>query len=167
MSKQSRYYPEVWERAVRMVFDHQAEYESQWAAMSSIAAKIGCTAETPRKWVRQAEKDQGIREGLSSNERERLKALDRRLPWCSTDQKHAKMSESTKRRIWRSQTEWQQLSLTWRPPPYWPRSPSVCPTSWMPHADSVLAREPTSRPPRGTPVNSSVSWSCLAPDRPS
>jgi transposase-like protein len=60
-----------------MVFDHQAEYESQWAAMSSIAAKIGCTAETLRKWVRQAEKDQGIREGLSSNERERLKALER------------------------------------------------------------------------------------------
>ena len=77
MSKQSRYSPEVRERAVRMVFDHQAEYESQWAAMSSIAAKIGCTAETLRKWVRQAEKDQGIREGLSSNERERLKALER------------------------------------------------------------------------------------------
>ena len=77
MSKQSRYSPEVRERAVRMVFDHQAEYESQWAAMSSIAAKVGCTAETLRKWVRQAEKDQGIREGLSSNERERLKALER------------------------------------------------------------------------------------------
>jgi transposase len=77
MSKQSRYSPEVRERAVRMVFDHQAEYESQWAAMSSIAAKIGCTAETLRKWVRQAEKDQGIRDGLSSNERERLKALER------------------------------------------------------------------------------------------
>jgi len=60
-----------------MVFDHQAEYESQWAAMSSIAAKIGCMAETLRKWVRRAEKDQGIREGLSSNERERLKALER------------------------------------------------------------------------------------------
>ena len=77
MSKQSRYSPEVRERAVRLVFDHQAEYESQWAAMSSIAAKIGCTAETLRKWVRQAEKDQGIREGLSSNEHERLKALER------------------------------------------------------------------------------------------
>jgi len=77
MSKQSRYSPEVRERAVRMVFDHQAEYESQWAAMSSIAAKIGCTAETLRKWVRRSEKDQGIREGLTTDERERLKALER------------------------------------------------------------------------------------------
>ena len=77
MSKRSRYSPEVRERAVRLVFEHQAEYESQWAAMSSIAAKIGCTAETLRKWVRQSEKDQGIREGLSTDERERLKALER------------------------------------------------------------------------------------------
>jgi transposase-like protein len=77
MSKRSRYSPEVRERAVRLVFEHQAEYESQWAAMSSIAAKIGCTAETLRKWVRQAEKDQGVREGLSTDERERLKALER------------------------------------------------------------------------------------------
>jgi transposase-like protein len=60
-----------------MVFEHQAEYGSQWAAMSSIAAKVGCTAETLRKWVRQFEQDQGIREGLSSDERERLKALER------------------------------------------------------------------------------------------
>ena len=77
MSRKSRYSPEFRERAVRMVFDHQAEYGSQWAAMSSIAAKVGCTAETLRKWVRQFEQDQGIREGLSSDERERLKALER------------------------------------------------------------------------------------------
>ena len=77
MSKKSRYSPEVRERAVRLVFEHQAEYESQWAAMHSIAAKIGCTTETLRKWMRQAEKDQGIREGLTSDERERLKALER------------------------------------------------------------------------------------------
>ena len=77
MSKRSRYSPEVRERAVRLVFEHQAEYESQWAAMSSIAAKVGCTAETLRKWVRQSEQDQGIREGLSGDERERLKALER------------------------------------------------------------------------------------------
>ena len=77
MSRKSRYSPEFRERAVRMVFEHQAEYGSQWAAMSSIAAKVGCTAETLRKWVRQFEQDQGIREGLSSDERERLKVLER------------------------------------------------------------------------------------------
>jgi transposase-like protein len=77
MIKKSRYSPEVRERAVRLVFEHQAEYESQWAAMHSVAAKIGCTTETLRKWVRQAEKDQGIREGLTTDERERLKALER------------------------------------------------------------------------------------------
>ena len=77
MSRKSRYSPEFRERAVRMVFDHQAEYGSQWAAMESIAAKVGCTAETLRKWVRQSEQDQGIREGLSGDERERLKALER------------------------------------------------------------------------------------------
>ena len=77
MSRKSRYSPEFRERAVRMLFEHQAEYGSQWAAMNSIAAKVGCTAETLRKWVRQSEQDQGIREGLSSDERERLKALER------------------------------------------------------------------------------------------
>ncbi len=55
MKKQTRYSPEVRERAVRMVLEHQSEYESQWAAMCSIAPKIGCTAETLRKWVRRAE----------------------------------------------------------------------------------------------------------------
>jgi len=60
-----------------MVFEHQAEYDSQWAALGSIAGKIGCTAETLRKWVRRAERDQGLREGLTSSDRERLKALER------------------------------------------------------------------------------------------
>jgi transposase-like protein len=77
MSTQNRYSPEVRERAVRMVFEHQGEHESQWAAIGSIAGKIGCTAETLRKWVRQAERDQGKRAGLSSSERERLKELER------------------------------------------------------------------------------------------
>ncbi len=77
MKKSTRYSPEVRERAVRMVFEHQGEHDSQWAAMASIAAKIGCTPETLRKWVRQAERDQGLREGLTSTERERLKALER------------------------------------------------------------------------------------------
>ena len=77
MNKQTRYSPEIRERAVRMVFEHQAEYDSQWAAMNSIAGKIGCTAETLRKWVRRAERDQGLRDGVTSSERERLKAVER------------------------------------------------------------------------------------------
>ena len=77
MNRQTRYPPEIRERAVRMVFEHQADYDSQWAAMNSIAAKIGCTAETLRKWVRRAERDQGLREGLTTSDRERLKALER------------------------------------------------------------------------------------------
>jgi transposase len=77
MSTQNRYSPEVRERAVRLVFEHQGEHESQWAAIIAIAGKIGCTAETLRKWVRQSERDQGKRAGLSSSERERLKDLER------------------------------------------------------------------------------------------
>jgi len=77
MNTNKRYSPEVRERAVRLVFEHQGEHDSQWAAMASIAAKIGCTPETLRKWVRQAERDQGLREGLTTSERERLKALER------------------------------------------------------------------------------------------
>jgi transposase-like protein len=60
-----------------MVFDHQAEYPSQWAAIASIAQKIGCTVEALRGWVRQAERDHGRRAGLTSDERVRLKALER------------------------------------------------------------------------------------------
>ena len=77
MNRSMRYSPEIRDRAVRMVIEHQADYDSQWAAMNSIAAKIGCTAETLRKWVRRAERDQGLREGVTSSERERLKALER------------------------------------------------------------------------------------------
>ena len=77
MNKSTRYSPEVRERAVRLVFEQQGEHDSQWAAIGSIASKIGCTAETLRKWVRQAERDQGKRSGLSSSERERLKELER------------------------------------------------------------------------------------------
>jgi transposase-like protein len=60
-----------------MVTEHQSEHASQWAAICSIAAKIGCSGETLRGWVRQAERDQGLREGMTSETRERLKALER------------------------------------------------------------------------------------------
>ncbi len=77
MNKRIRYAPEVRERAVRLVFEHRGEHESEWAAMTSIATKIGCTPETLRKWVRQTERDQGTRGGQSSSDRERLKELER------------------------------------------------------------------------------------------
>ena len=73
----SRFSPEVRERAVRMVLEHQDEHDSQWAAIVSIAEKIGCSAETLRHWVRQAERDQGRRPGLTTDERQRLKQLER------------------------------------------------------------------------------------------
>ncbi|MCR9193049.1 MAG: IS3 family transposase [Gammaproteobacteria bacterium] len=77
MSKQNRYSPEVKERAVRLYFEQRESYVSDWQAMEAIAPKIGCTAETLRKWVQQAERDSGLRDGLTSDDRERLKALEK------------------------------------------------------------------------------------------
>ena len=68
---------EVRERAVRLVLDHRGEHPSQWAAISSIAAKCGMTPETLRKWVRRAEVDAGDRPGLTSDERKRMVELER------------------------------------------------------------------------------------------
>ena len=77
MGRPSRYSPEVRERAVRMVRDHGSEHASPWAAMQAIAPKLGCTGETLRRWVRQAERDAGVRGGLTTDERLRLKELER------------------------------------------------------------------------------------------
>jgi transposase len=77
MTRPSRFSPEVRERAVRLVLEHQDAHDSQWAGIVSIAEKIGCSAETLRHWVRQAERDQGRRPGLTTDERQRLKQLER------------------------------------------------------------------------------------------
>lgn len=76
-SKSKRYPAEVRERAVRLVLEHRGEYESEWAAINSIAQKCGMTAETLRKWVRRVEVDGGRRPGLSSEEAARIKELER------------------------------------------------------------------------------------------
>jgi transposase-like protein len=77
MARPSKHSPEVRERAVRMVFDHTAEHPSQWAAIRSVGEKLGIGTEALRRWVRQAERDAGQRSGLTTDERARLKQLER------------------------------------------------------------------------------------------
>jgi transposase len=79
MDKQQRrkFSPEMRERAVRLVIEHRGDHASKWAAIVSIAAKIGCTAQTLHNWVAKAERDRGLRVGLTTDERERMKALER------------------------------------------------------------------------------------------
>ncbi len=77
MTTSRKYSQEVRERAVRLVLEHEGEYASQWAAIRSVSEKIGCTAETLRSWVRQAERDGGRRGGLTTDERGRMKELER------------------------------------------------------------------------------------------
>src|SRR5688572_28797818 len=77
MGRPSLFSPEVKARAVRMVREHRPDYPSQWATITSIAKKIGCTTETLRRWVQQAERDAGERPGLTTEERQRFKELER------------------------------------------------------------------------------------------
>jgi transposase len=75
----NRFSPEVRQRAVRMVLEHGGDHASRWAAIGPIAAEIGCTTETLRQWVRQAERDQGLRPGTTTADQERIKALEREV----------------------------------------------------------------------------------------
>ncbi len=77
MGRRSRFSPEVRKRAGWLVLESAEQHSSQWAAIESVAGKVGCTLETPRKWVRQTERDSGKRTGPTSTERERLKELER------------------------------------------------------------------------------------------
>lgn len=75
--RRQQFSPEFRERAVRLVQDHEQEHGSQWAAIRSIAEKMGCSAEALRNWVRRADVDAGTRPGLATNDRQRLKELER------------------------------------------------------------------------------------------
>ena len=77
MRKSTKFSPEIRERAVRMVQEHRGEYPSLWAAIESISAKIGCVPQTLNEWVKKSEIDSGARDGVTSEERERIKALER------------------------------------------------------------------------------------------
>ena len=79
MNKTNKFSPEVRERAVRMVQEHRGEYPSLWAAVESIAPKIGCVSQTLLKWVKRQEVDGGLRAGITTAEAQRLKDLEREV----------------------------------------------------------------------------------------
>ena len=75
--RKSKFSPELRERAVRMVFEHRSEHASQWACIESIAGKIGCTAQTLDNWVKQHERDSGVRDGMTTAQAQRIRDLER------------------------------------------------------------------------------------------
>jgi len=79
MGRPSRFSPEVRERAIRLVEEHREDHASEWAVLQSVASKLGCTAETLRKWVRQGERDSGVRPGATTAEHQRIKELEREV----------------------------------------------------------------------------------------
>ncbi len=79
MKKQNQFSPEVKERAVRLVQEHRQEYPSLWAAVESIAPKIGCVPSTLLEWVKRSDIDNGKRDGVTTSERERIKAMEREI----------------------------------------------------------------------------------------
>ncbi len=79
MKKQNQFSPEVKERAVRLVREHRQEYPSLWAAVESIAPKIGCVPSTLLEWVKRSDIDSGKRDGVTTSERERIKAMEREI----------------------------------------------------------------------------------------
>jgi transposase len=79
MNKSKKFSPEVRERSVRMVLEHRGEYPSLWAAVDSIAPKIGCVPQTLLEWVKRHEVDSGVRGGLTSTEAQRVKELEREI----------------------------------------------------------------------------------------
>lgn len=99
MRKSPKFSPEVIERAVRMVFDAKDQYPSQWAAIESIASKIGCTGETLRKWVRQGERDSGVRPGATTAEQQRIKELEREVRELRKTNEILKLARTTTRRF--------------------------------------------------------------------
>jgi transposase len=79
MPRSSRFSPEVRARAVKMVFEHRQDYSSEWAAITSVAQKVGVTPETLRTWVRRVQVDEGLRPGLTTDERQKLKDLEKEV----------------------------------------------------------------------------------------
>ena len=79
MGRPSRFSPEVRERAIRLVMEQRPAHPSEWAALQAVATKLGMTAETLRKWVRQGERDSGVRPGATTAEQQRIKELEREV----------------------------------------------------------------------------------------